>query len=86
MMNYEQLGLCYVGLIRQFINGEAGVSTEPVRSPGADRELEMVGSEEGDTVVIADAPAGLHNVGETVGASSDLLEMVAPARVVVNES
>ena len=45
----------------------------------------MVGSKESDTVVVADVPAGLHDVGETVGAGPDLLEVVAPARVVVDE-
>ena len=56
-----------------------------MRSPGGDGEFDVVGSEESDTVVVADVPAGLHDVGETVGASSDLLEVVAPARVVVDE-
>ena len=31
-------------------------------------------------------PAGLLDIGETIGTSSGLLEMVAPARVVVNRS
>ena len=56
-----------------------------MRSPGGDGELDVVGSEESDTVVVADVPAGLHDVSETVGASSNLLEVIAPARVVVDE-
>ena len=90
MVNDEQLGLGRVELVQQFVDGEGGVcrsgdSAEPVRSPGGDGEFDVVGSEESDTVVVADVPAGLHDVGETVSASSDLLEVVAPPRVVVNE-
>ena len=83
-MNGEQLGLGCTKLVQQSIDGEGGVcrssdSTKPVRSPGGDGELDVVGSEEGDTVVVADVAAGLHDVGEAVSASPDLFEMVAPA-------
>ena len=89
-MNDEQLGLGRVELVQQLVDGEGGVcrsgdSAEPVRSPGGDGELDVIGSEESDTVVVADVPAGPHDVGKTVGASPDLFEVVAPARVVVNE-
>lgn len=90
MMNDEQFGPSGIELIQQFVDGEGGVSrsgdsTEPMRSPGGDGELDVVGGEESDTVVVSDVPAGLHDVGEAVGASSNLLEMVAPARVVVDK-
>lgn len=45
----------------------------------------MIGSEEGDTVVVVDIPTGLHDVGEGVGASPYLLEVVAPAGIIVDE-
>ena len=90
VMNNEQLGLGRVELVQQFVDGEGGIgrggdSPEPVRSPGGDGELDVVGSKESDTIVVADVPAGLHDVGKTVGASSDLLEVVGPACVVVDE-
>ena len=90
MVNDEQLGLGRVELVQQLVDGEGGVrrsgdSTEPVRSPGGDGEFDVVGSKECDAVVVTDVPAGLHDVGETVGASPDLLEVVVPARVVVDE-
>ena len=90
MVNDKQLGLGRIELVQQFVNGKGGVSRrrdgpEPVRSPGGNREFDVVWGEESDTVVVADVPAGLHDVGESVGAGSDLLEVVAPARVVVNE-
>ena len=56
-----------------------------MRSPGGDGELDVVGGEERDTVAVADIPAGFHDVGDSVGASSDLLEVVTPTRIVVNE-
>ena len=89
-MNDEQLGLGRVELVQQFFDGESGVgrsgdSTEPVRSPGGDRKFDMVGSEESDTVVVTDVPACLHDVGETVGTSPNLLEVVAPARIAIDE-
>lgn len=90
MVNDEQLGLGGIKLVQQFVDregrvGRSGDGTEPVRSPGGDWELDVVGSEESDTVVVADVPAGFHDVGESVGASSDFLEVVAPICVVVNE-
>ena len=90
MVNDEQLGLGRGELVQQFVDGEGGIgrssdSAKPVRSPGGDGELDVVRGEESDTVVVADVPASFHDVSETVGASSDLLEVVAPARVVVNE-
>ena len=62
-----------------------GNSTEPVCSPSGDGKLDVVGSEESDTVVVADVPAGLHDIGKTVGTGSNLLKMIAPASVVVDE-
>lgn len=59
-----------------------GDSSEPVCSPGGDRELDVVGSEESGAVVVTDVPVGLHDVGETVGANSDLLEALTSVRVV----
>lgn len=56
-----------------------------MRGPGSDRELDVVGSEESDTVAIPDVPAGFHDVSERVGTSSDLLKVVTPARLVVNQ-
>jgi len=90
MMNDKQLGFGRIELVQQFVDGKGGVcrrgdSAEPVSSPGGDGKLYMIGSEESDTVVVADVPAGLHDVSKTVGTSSDLLEVVAPARVIVNE-
>ena len=90
VVNDEQLGLGRIELVQQFIDGEGRVcrssdGPEPVRSPGGDGELDMVGSEESDTVVVTDVPAGLHDIGETVGASSDLLEVVGPTRIVIDE-
>ena len=90
VVNDEQLGLGRVELVQQLVDREGGVcrsgdSAEPVRSPGSDREFNVVGSKKCDTVVVPDVPAGFHDVGKSVGASSNLLEVVAPARVVVNK-
>ena len=48
IVNDEQLGFGCVKLVQQFIDGEGGTgcrrdSTEPVRSPGGDGELDVVG-------------------------------------------
>ena len=56
-----------------------------MRSPGGNGELDVVWGEESDTVVVTDVPASFHDVGESVGSSSNLLEVVTPTRVVVNE-
>ena len=90
MVNDEQLGVGRVKLVQQLLDGEgrvgrSGNCTEPVRSPGGDGEFDMVRSEESDTVIVADVPAGFHDIGKSVGASSDFLKMVAPSRVVVDE-
>ena len=90
IVNDKQLCLGRVKLVQQFIDregrvGRSGDGTEPVDCPGGDGEFDVVGGEESDTVVVADVPAGFHDVGESVGAGSDLLEVIAPARVVVNE-
>lgn len=90
MVNDEQLGLGRVELVQQFVDGEGGVSrgdsTEPVRSPGSDGGLDVIGMKEATQSLLPMFPAGLRDVGKTAGASSDLLEMVAPARVIVNKS
>ena len=78
MVNNEQLGLGRVELIEQFVDGEGGVgggnSTEPVRSPGGGGELDVVGSEESNAVIVADVPASLrdhrYEFGSPQGGSS----------------
>lgn len=72
MVGDEQLGLGRVELAQQFVHEEGrvdrgGDSPEHVWSPGGDGELDVVGSEENDTVV-TDVPVSVHDIGETVGA------------------
>ena len=90
MVNNEQFCLGRVELVQKLVDGESrvcrgGDSTEPVRSPGGDRELDMIWGEKSDAVVVADIPAGFHDICESIGASLNLLEEVAPTRVIVNE-
>ena len=64
-MNDEQLGLGCVELVQQSVDGEGeigrgGNSTEPALSLGGDAELDMVGGEESNTVIVPNIPADLH--------------------------
>lgn len=60
-------------LSRRNNSGPAAAAVAPglyVRSPGGDRELCVVGSEESDTVAVTDIPADLRDVSKTAGLSS----------------